>query len=148
MFCAQQANPGDPALNRTVQFCSTLDKMASHKNLFRTLDNGIAFGGGELLHLPSSYPNLGLTQFWPKSRLEPEFPVAGGEVLEGKVEFSPGLWARLVEAAQARGYVSPDQYVTDLIERELGPEKSAAPSDAEIARKMEELGYLDFGRDI
>jgi hypothetical protein len=84
---------------------------------------------------------LSLIHLWALKKQE-------GEVLEGKVEFSPGLWARLVEAAQARGYSSPDQFVTDLIERELGPGKTAAPSDAEIAHKMEELGYLDFGRDI
>jgi hypothetical protein len=67
--------------------------------------------------------------------------------LEGKIEISSNLWAKLVEAAQARGYSSPQQFVTQLIERELAKDE-ASSSDAEITRKMEELGYLDFGRDI
>jgi hypothetical protein len=67
--------------------------------------------------------------------------------LETKVEFTATLWARLVEAAQARGYTSAQHFVTDLIERELNRSESPT-SDAEIARKMEDLGYLDFGRDI
>jgi hypothetical protein len=67
--------------------------------------------------------------------------------LEGKIEIDAKLWARVVEAAQAGGFSSPEQFVTQLIERELGNEQSS-PSDAEITQKMEELGYLDFGRDI
>jgi hypothetical protein len=67
--------------------------------------------------------------------------------LEGKIEIDSNLWTRVVEAAQARGFSSPQQFVTQLIERELVKEQ-ASSSDAEITRKMEELGYLDFGRDI
>ena len=67
--------------------------------------------------------------------------------MEGRIEISSDLWTRVVEAAQARGFSSPQQFVTELIERELAKEQ-AAPSDAEITQKMEELGYLDFGRDI
>jgi hypothetical protein len=67
--------------------------------------------------------------------------------LEGKIEISSNLWARVVEAAQARGFSSPQQFVMQLIERELAKDQSSS-SDAEITQKMEELGYLDFGRDI
>ncbi|HEY7389728.1 MAG TPA: hypothetical protein VH640_14525 [Bryobacteraceae bacterium] len=67
--------------------------------------------------------------------------------MEGKIEIDSNLWTRVVEAAQARGFSSPQQFVTQLIERELVKEQ-ASSSDAEITRKMEELGYLDFGRDI
>jgi hypothetical protein len=67
--------------------------------------------------------------------------------LEGKIEIDSNLWTRLVEAAQARGFSSPQQFVLQLIERELAKEQSSS-SDAEITQKMEELGYLDFGRDI
>jgi hypothetical protein len=67
--------------------------------------------------------------------------------LEGKIEISSELWTRLVEAARARGLSSPQQFVTQLIEQELAKEQSSS-SDAEITQKMEELGYLDFGRDI
>jgi hypothetical protein len=64
------------------------------------------------------------------------------------MEFSDGLWARVVETAHARGYASAQQYLTDLIERDLTQGQSSVPSDAEIEKKMEDLGYLDFGRDI
>jgi len=67
--------------------------------------------------------------------------------VEGKVEISSSLWTRLVEVAQARGFSSPHQFVTQLIEQELAKEQNSS-SDAEITQKMEELGYLDFGRDI
>jgi hypothetical protein len=67
--------------------------------------------------------------------------------LDTKIELSASLWERLVQAAQARGYESPQQYVIELIERDLAKEESSV-SDDEITHKMEELGYLDFGRDI
>jgi predicted transcriptional regulator len=68
--------------------------------------------------------------------------------LESTIEISSNLWTRLVEVAQARGFSSPQQFVTQLIERELAREQNSSSSDAEITQKMEELGYLDFGRDI
>lgn len=68
--------------------------------------------------------------------------------MEAKIEFSDGLWSRIVEAARARGYTSAQQYVADVIERDLSKGQSTGPSDAEIERKMNDLGYLDFGRDI
>jgi hypothetical protein len=67
--------------------------------------------------------------------------------LESKIEISSNLWVRLVAVAQERGFSSPQQFVTQLIERELSKEQNSS-SDAEITQKMEELGYLDFGRDI
>jgi hypothetical protein len=68
--------------------------------------------------------------------------------LEGRIEISCSNWTRLVEVAQARGFSSPQQFVTHLIEQELAKEQNSSSSDAEITQKMEELGYLDFGRDI
>jgi hypothetical protein len=67
--------------------------------------------------------------------------------LEGKIEIGSNLWTRVVEAAQARGLSSPQEFVIQLIERELVKD-DVSSSDAEITQKMEELGYLDFGRDI
>jgi hypothetical protein len=67
--------------------------------------------------------------------------------LEGQIEIPSELWARLSAAAQARGCSSPQQFVLQLIERELAKDQNSS-SDAEIAQKMEDLGYLDFGRDI
>jgi len=74
------------------------------------------------------------------------FPNGGG-TLEGKIEIPSQLWARLAAAAKGRGFESPERFVLHLIERELGKDQSSS-SDTEIAQKMEELGYLDFGRDI
>jgi hypothetical protein len=70
-----------------------------------------------------------------------------GGTLEGRIEISSNLWTRLVEVAQTRGFDSPEHFVTQLIERELAVEQGST-SDEEITQKMEELGYLDFGRDI
>jgi hypothetical protein len=63
-----------------------------------------------------------------------------------QIEFSENLWSRLVKSAERRGYASPQKYVTDVIEREVAKDDSS--SDAEIAQKMQDLGYLDYGRDI
>jgi hypothetical protein len=63
-----------------------------------------------------------------------------------QIEFSENLWSRLVKSAERRGYASPQKYVTDVIEREVA--KDDGSSDAEIAVKMQDLGYLDYGRDI
>ncbi len=63
------------------------------------------------------------------------------------IEISEELWERVVHSAQYRGYRSPQQYVTELLEREVA-QAPAIVSDQEVTRKMEELGYLDFGRDI
>jgi hypothetical protein len=101
------------------------------------------------LRLSSSYPHPGLTQFSPQSTLNPVSHVfgKGGAILEGKIEIGSNLWTRVVEVAQARGFSSPQQFVMQLIERELAKDEISS-SDAEITQKMEELGYLDFGRDI
>ena len=66
--------------------------------------------------------------------------------MEAHIEFSESLWSRLVKSAERRGYTSPQKYVADVIEREVA--KDDTISDAEIAQKMEDLGYLDHGRDI
>lgn len=66
--------------------------------------------------------------------------------MEAQFEFSESLWSRLVKSAERRGYASPQRYVTAVIEREVAKDDSS--SDAEIAAKMQDLGYLDYGRDI
>ena len=65
--------------------------------------------------------------------------------METRLELNDNVWGRVVKSAEVRGFGSPQQYLTDLIEREVNKED---PTDAEIVHKMEDLGYIDYGRDI
>jgi hypothetical protein len=58
------------------------------------------------------------------------------------IKLDPALWARVKKCAEAAGYASPEEFVTHVLERELAKLESS-PSDAEIARKLQGLGYLD-----
>ncbi len=64
-----------------------------------------------------------------------------------QIELDENLWLRVVKSAEYQGYSSPQQFIAEVLERELAKEP-ASVSDQEVTRKMEELGYLDFGRDI
>jgi len=63
------------------------------------------------------------------------------------MEINESLRLKLAKAAEVRGYSSPQQLLEEILERELASPDFGA-SDAEIAQKMEQLGYLDYGRDI
>ncbi|PWU07792.1 MAG: hypothetical protein C5B51_09035 [Terriglobia bacterium] len=63
------------------------------------------------------------------------------------VEINENLWTRLVKFAELKGHASPQQFIEETLERELA-QPDGAVSDQEITHKMEQLGYLDFGRDI
>jgi len=63
------------------------------------------------------------------------------------VEFNKELWARIKQHSDAAGYSSPLEFVQHVIEKELA--KTATPvSEEEAGRKLQGIGYLDFGRDI
>ena len=64
-----------------------------------------------------------------------------------KIELDENLWLRVVKSAECQGYSSPQQFVAEVLEREVAKAPGGV-SDQEVTRKMEELGYLDFGRDI
>jgi hypothetical protein len=64
-------------------------------------------------------------------------------MLGPKIELDKALFARVKDHAEANGYSSPDEFVTHLIERELG--SSAAGEDAS---KIKGIGYIDAGLDI
>jgi hypothetical protein len=64
-----------------------------------------------------------------------------------KIELDESLWLRVVKSAECQGYSSPQQFIAEVLERELAKAPTGV-SDQEVTRKMEELGYLDFGRDI
>ncbi|HMC61523.1 MAG TPA: hypothetical protein VKJ01_20195 [Candidatus Solibacter sp.] len=49
---------------------------------------------------------------------------------------------RIKKVADAGGYSSPQEFVEHVLERELAKLEGAV-SDAEIARKLQGLGYLD-----
>jgi len=63
------------------------------------------------------------------------------------MEINEDLRLKLVKAAEIRGYGSPQQFLEDVLERELA-KPGFGVSDQEITQKMEQLGYLDYGRDI
>ena len=63
------------------------------------------------------------------------------------IELDKELWAKVKQHSEAAGYSSPQEFVRHLIEQELA--KAAQPaSDEEAGRKLQGIGYLDFGRDI
>ena len=64
-----------------------------------------------------------------------------------KLELDENLWLRVVKSAEYQGYSSPQQFIAEVLERELA-KAPVSVSDQEVTRKMEELGYLDYGRDI
>ena len=64
-------------------------------------------------------------------------------MLGPKIELDKTLFARVKEHAEANGYSSPEEFVTHLIERELG-----APGTGEDASKIKGIGYIDAGLDI
>ena len=51
------------------------------------------------------------------------------------------LFERLKKAAESAGYASVDEFVTHLLERELG-NKNADASDEEVKKRLEGLGYI------
>ena len=63
------------------------------------------------------------------------------------IELSDELWSKVVQSAEKLQCGSPQHYVERIIEREVGG-APADQSEGEVVRKMEELGYLDYGLDI
>jgi hypothetical protein len=63
------------------------------------------------------------------------------------IEINDELWSRVVQSAEKLQYGSPQHFIEQAIEREVGAGQ-ATGFDADVVRKMEELGYLDYGLDI
>ena len=57
------------------------------------------------------------------------------------VKLDEALYERLRKGAEAAGYASVDEFVTHLIERELGRPDDGA-SDEELKKRLEGLGYI------
>jgi hypothetical protein len=64
-------------------------------------------------------------------------PMFGGKNIRVEQE----LFERLKKAAEVAGYASVDEFVTHLIERELGKPREQA-SDEEVKKRLEGLGYI------
>lgn len=60
-----------------------------------------------------------------------------------KIELDKALFDKAKEYSEAKGYSSPEEFITHLIERELAP--SSAPEDPS---KIKGIGYIDAGLDI
>ena len=67
--------------------------------------------------------------------------------MQRRIEISEDLWLRIERSSRYHGYSSPHGYVAEVLEKALA-QAAAKVSDQEVTRKMEELGYLDFGSDI
>lgn len=58
------------------------------------------------------------------------------------IKINKELWEKVKKCADAGGYSSPQEFVTHVLEKELASMDSSE-SDAEIAKKLQGLGYLD-----
>ena len=58
------------------------------------------------------------------------------------IKLTKELWQKVKKVAAAGGYSSPEEFVTHILEREI-TRLEDAQSDAEIARKLKGLGYID-----
>jgi hypothetical protein len=63
-------------------------------------------------------------------------------MLGPSVKLNQALWAKVKKCADARDYSSPQEFVEHVLEKELA-KVEASPSDEEIAKKLQGLGYLD-----
>ncbi|MGO4885641.1 MAG: hypothetical protein ACLP59_33190 [Bryobacteraceae bacterium] len=64
------------------------------------------------------------------------------------IKLKKELWVKVVQAAQAAGYSSPQEFVEHVVEREAAkiaevkPDEEAQP-DEEVVRRLKGLGYID-----
>jgi len=63
-------------------------------------------------------------------------------MLGTSIKLNRALLEKVKKCAQAGGYSSPQEFVEHVLERELAKVEDSA-SDAEIAKKLQGLGYLD-----
>jgi hypothetical protein len=58
------------------------------------------------------------------------------------IKLKKGLWERAKRSSEAAGYASPEEFIEHVLEKELAKIEDAE-SDAEIAKKLQGLGYLE-----
>jgi len=64
-----------------------------------------------------------------------------------RVEFEDVLWAKVTKHAEMKGYASPEKFVQDTMQMQIG-NASWPEEDQSVIERLQGLGYLDFGRDI
>jgi hypothetical protein len=62
-------------------------------------------------------------------------------------QINKDLWDRVVRSSEDRGYASPQEFVESVLEDVLA-RGSYATLKCEVTQKIEQLGYLDYGRGI
>ena len=58
------------------------------------------------------------------------------------VKLTKDLWAKLVQAAAAAGYSSPEEFVEHVLERECA-KLADSELDEGVVRRLKGLGYID-----
>jgi len=58
------------------------------------------------------------------------------------IKLKKELWAKVVQAAQAAGYSSPQEFIEHIIEREVAKLGEEQPGE-EVMRRLKGLGYID-----
>ena len=63
-------------------------------------------------------------------------------MFQPSVKFDKALWQRIQACAAGAGYASPEEFVRDVLERELARLEGAG-SKEELIQKLKGLGYLE-----
>ena len=63
-------------------------------------------------------------------------------MFQPSVKFDRALWQRIQNCAAEAGYSSPEEFVRDVLERELARLEGAGSKD-ELIQKLKGLGYLE-----
>jgi|HubBroStandDraft_5_1064220.scaffolds.fasta_scaffold1194578_2 hypothetical protein len=63
-------------------------------------------------------------------------------MFQPSVKFDKALWQRIQSCAAGAGYSSPEEFVRDVLERELARLEGAG-SKEDLIQKMKGLGYLE-----
>lgn len=58
------------------------------------------------------------------------------------IKLKKDLWLKVVQAAQAAGYSSPEEFVEHVLEREAA-RIAEDQTDEEVVRRLKGLGYID-----
>jgi hypothetical protein len=58
------------------------------------------------------------------------------------VKLTKDLWDRVVQAAAAGGYSSPEEFIEHVLDRECTA-LAGGPPDEEVVRRLKGLGYID-----
>jgi len=63
-------------------------------------------------------------------------------MFQPSVKFDKALWARIQTCAADAGYASPEEFIRDVLERELARIENAPPKE-DVIRQLKGLGYLE-----